>query len=189
MPATGKRLRLRAVLRGIARTYREHWRFLLPTALLVFIPLGLLEAVVHLTHDFEIGEADVLTGALFSAAALAQVLASGLGDQFYAGTVAAAVSESRRRERRHSLLEIARTVPYARLIAVDVLVALGTAVGVILLVLPGIVFYTWFALAAPVVKIERLGVRAALRRSRELVRGNFWQVLILLGSARWSAAR
>jgi hypothetical protein len=96
-------------------------------------------------------------------------------------TVAAAVSESRRRERRHSLLEIARTVPYARLIAVDVLVALGTAVGVILLVLPGIVFYTWFALAAPVVKIERLGVRAALRRSRELVRGNFWQVPILLG--------
>jgi hypothetical protein len=56
VPATGKRLRLRAVLRGIARTYREHWRFLLPTALLVFIPLGLLEAVTHLTHDSRSGK-------------------------------------------------------------------------------------------------------------------------------------
>jgi hypothetical protein len=92
----------------------------------VFIPLELLEAVVHLTHDFEIGEADVLTGALFSAAALAQVLASGLGDQFYGGRGGVRVpppgaAPLPARDRADGAL--------CRLIAVDVLVALGTAVG------------------------------------------------------------
>ena len=45
-----------------------------------------------------------------------------------------------------------------------------------LLVVPGFVFYVWFALAGVVVKVERRRVLDSLRRSRDLVRGSFWRV-------------
>src|SRR5204863_96852 len=38
----------------------------------------------------------------------------------------------------------------------------------------------WFALAGPIVELEGAGVRAALARSRRLVRGHFWTVLLVL---------
>jgi nucleoside permease NupC len=38
------------------------------------------------------------------------------------------------------------------------------------------VLLTWFALVAPVIEVERTGIRAAFRRSRSLVRGHFWHV-------------
>src|SRR5439155_6774852 len=57
----------------------------------------------------------------------------------------------------------------------------GTTVGLAFLIVPGVVFFVWFGLAAPLIKIEGLGVWAALRRSRRLVRGSFWPVLLLLG--------
>jgi hypothetical protein len=53
-------------------------------------------------------------------------------------------------------------------------------IGLDLLIVPGVVFGTWFALAPIVVETEHVGVRAAFRRSRELVHGNFWEVLTVL---------
>jgi hypothetical protein len=40
--------------------------------------------------------------------------------------------------------------------------------------------YVWFALATPVVVLERRGVFAALRRARQLVRGRWWRTLGVL---------
>jgi hypothetical protein len=154
-------------------------RVLLPLALLLFVPVGLLEALGDHYGELETDEPDILTGA-FVAVAVAQLALSSLGDQFYAGVVAGAVSESRTGERRPGVLEIARHVPYLRLIAADLLLTLGTAAGLLLLIVPGVVFYTWFALTAPVIKIEGLGLRAAFRRSRELVRRSFREVLAIL---------
>ena len=62
----------------------------------------------------------------------------------------------------------------------DVLFALIVIVGVLLLFVPGLVFFTWFALAGPVVEIEGRGAVPALRRSRELVRGCFWPVFAVV---------
>src|SRR5204863_426131 len=84
------------------------------------------DAVADEFQGTKIENVDLVSGLFLSGATLAHYLAAGLGDQFYAGAVAAAVSASRSRARRHSLLEIARTVPYARLIAIDLIVSAVT---------------------------------------------------------------
>ncbi len=170
---------VRAVVREAAGDYVSRFWLLLVAALAVFIPAGLIEAATNeLLHW--IGE-DVSPGAITAAiaGALATTITATLGDVFYTGVVAAIVAEARGGV-RHSLADIARRLPYGRLLAVDLLFALFVGVGILLLIIPGIVLFAWYALAAPVVEIERVGVRAAFRRSRQLVRGNFWKVLALL---------
>jgi hypothetical protein len=175
-----ERLRVRATLPLIARSYRSTARLILPVALILFVPLGLLEAASdHLGGETE----DELTAATLAALVpltAFQALITTLGDEFYTGVVSAAVTDQRTGGRT-SLGRLARELPYLRLFVVDLLYALGTAVGILLLVVPGVIFFTRYALAAPLVEIEHLGVRDAFRRSGGLVRGSFWQVLALLG--------
>jgi hypothetical protein len=176
---TPERLHLRAVLREAVAAYRAHAGLLLLTAVIVFIPIGLLEAAAHgLEHlDAEDASAAELLG-LAGATVVIGITAT-LGDIFYTGVVAAVVGEHRTGVRRE-LSHIARTLPYLRLTAVDVVFALAVAIGLVLVIVPGVIVFTWFVLAAPVVEIERRGIRDAFRRSRKLVRGSFWQVLLLL---------
>jgi hypothetical protein len=67
-----------------------------------------------------------------------------------------------------------------RLIAVSLLTGLGVGFGLLLLVVPGLVLMTRWALAVPVVMLEPGSARGALSRSRELVRGNGWSVFKVL---------
>ena len=58
--------------------------------------------------------------------------------------------------------------------------------GVILLVIPGLIVMTIFAVAVPVCIAERLGVAGSMRRSASLTKGNRWRifgVLALVGLA------
>lgn len=52
--------------------------------------------------------------------------------------------------------------------------------GMILLVIPGIIFFTWYFLCTYTLVCENLKGWAALSRSRELVRGHWWGVAIRL---------
>jgi uncharacterized membrane protein YesL len=67
-----------------------------------------------------------------------------------------------------------------KLICVSLLTALGVALGFVLLVVPGLVFATWWALSVPVAMLEEGNARHALSRSRELVRGNGWSIFKIL---------
>ncbi|HEX8770160.1 MAG TPA: hypothetical protein VF711_05265, partial [Acidimicrobiales bacterium] len=69
---------------------------------------------------------------------------------------------------------------YRRLIAADVLLTILTAVASLFLLVPGLIVFTLLALAGPLINIEDLGVRAAFRRSSQLVRGHFWLVAALV---------
>ena len=62
------------------------------------------------------------------------------------------------------------------LIAVSILAAIGIGIGFLLLIVPGLILLTIWAVVAPVVVLERPGVFAAFGRSRRLVQGNGWQV-------------
>jgi len=62
------------------------------------------------------------------------------------------------------------------LIAVSILAAIGIGIGFLLLIVPGLILLTIWAVVAPVVVLERPGVFAAFGRSRRLVHGNGWQV-------------
>ncbi|MBW3593390.1 MAG: hypothetical protein KY396_06830, partial [Actinobacteria bacterium] len=61
-----------------------------------------------------------------------------------------------------------------------VLAALGIALGLALLIVPGLVLLTWWALIVPAIMLEERSVTGAFGRSRELVRGNGWSVFRLI---------
>jgi hypothetical protein len=168
--------------RRVAGVYREQAGFLVPVALVLFVLLGLIDAASdHLGTEIEtddLSASEVITGL---GLVFALIAGGSVGEEFYAGVAMSAVSESMAGRPRPPLRTIVRTVPYLRLILVSIIFALVVAIGVTLLVVPGVVFFTWFVLAAPLVKIERLGVWSAFRRSRQLVRGNFLPVLVVTG--------
>jgi hypothetical protein len=163
----------------IVQTYFRWAGSLLPLAAIVFVPLGLIHAVpVHYdtTHiDLE-GAIDLVPLVL----AVVVLGATGLiGEVFYAGTVAIALTHPHGGE-PPSLGEVARMINYRRLIAIDLVYVLLVAVGIAVLILPGVVLYVYLGLAAPVVEIEGRSVRAAFARSLHLVRGHFWIVAAIL---------
>jgi len=170
---------LRSLYAGIVHTYWAWRRTLLPLALVIFIPLGLLEAVsVHAdlgSRDF--GGGLLVVGTLL--AALAIVGTSLFGEIFYSGAIAVMLTHAGDGE-PPGLRHISRHLAYGRLLAVDAIFALAVIVGLLLFVVPGVVFYIWFGLAGAIVEIERSGVRAAFRRSRALVRGRFWLILAVV---------
>jgi hypothetical protein len=62
------------------------------------------------------------------------------------------------------------------LIGVSILAGIGIAIGFVLIIIPGLILLTIWAVVAPVVVLERPGVFAAFGHSRQLVKGNGWQV-------------
>lgn len=119
---------------------------------------------------------------LFAMLALAGAAAGMLGYFFLSGVIAQIALARRCGETHPGFVAIARSLPWRNLIVVDLVISAGTAVGLELLVVPGLVFATWFGLAPVLVETRRLGARAALERSRELTRGCFWRVFILLAA-------
>ena len=68
---------------------------------------------------------------------------------------------------------MARALP---LIGVSFLFVIGLMVGMILLIVPGIMFAAAYAVVAPVVVEERVGVIEAFRRTSQLTRGARWKI-------------
>lgn len=163
----------------IVATLRAHAVPLLTVAVVVFVPLGLIEAAAETGLEIDIEELTAFEAGALAIAALVQIASALVGEVFYAGAVAALIVGSRTGVHRR-LGSVARELPYRRLIAVDLLYSIGAALLFVLLIVPGILFFTYFALTAPVVEIEDRGIREAFRRSRELVRGSFWTVLAIL---------
>jgi hypothetical protein len=174
-------LRATGVYAATLRVCRERAGSLLLIGAVVFVPLGLVDAlpdrVVEVGHVSDL--ADVATVAVLLAV-LTQSATVLLGEVFYSGAVALLIAPTGP-GRPPSLWRLARSLAYGRLIAVDLLFGIAIAVGLVLFVVPGVVAFTWFALAGPLVELEGAGVRDALARSRRLVRGHFWTVLAVLG--------
>jgi ABC-type multidrug transport system fused ATPase/permease subunit len=62
------------------------------------------------------------------------------------------------------------------LIGAGILAGIAIGVGFLLLVVPGLILLTIWAVIAPVIVVEHSGVMESFGRSRELVRSNGWQV-------------
>ena len=164
----------------VGRTYVSWARVLLPLAVVVFVPLGLVHAIPLHAH---LNSIDIEGGLAFLGLAAAVVVlgATGLlGEVFYTGAVSIALTHPHSGGRPPSLREVARLVSYQQLVAVDLIYGLAVVIGLLLLFVPGVLLYIYFGLAAPVVEIEGHGVRAAFRRSARLVRGHFWLVFAVL---------
>lgn len=171
--------RLAATYGRIWRTYWSWAPSILLLALIVFLPLGLLDAA---TMNVELDSLNLTNGIKLAAIVLAigVVTATGLlGEVFFSGAIAVSLTHPRG-ENPPSLREIARRLNFGRLIAVDLLFVVIVATGLVLGLIPGVLAFVWLALAGPVVEIEERTAVGALKRSLQLVRGNFWLVFLVL---------
>lgn len=176
----GKSIRPTSVYRDTLRTYARRAPQLLLIGAIVFVPLGLLDATVGRIGAIEGANDNGVTIAGVLALVVVQVVLGLLGEVFYSGAVAILIAV-RPPDGRFWLRWVAARLAYGRLIAVDVIYDLAVAAGLLLFVAPGVLALTWLALAAPLIELEGCGVREALARSRELVRGRFWRVLAVVG--------
>jgi hypothetical protein len=144
------------VIGSALRIYRAQAGVLLAAALLIFAVDALAALVLQDDLAFLASVVSLVAGA------------------FYQGMVAELVRDVQDGRRDASLRELLGSVTpvIAPLIAVSLLYGIGVAIGLVLLIVPGLLALTFWAVAAPVTVLERPGVLAAFRRSRELVRGS-----------------
>jgi hypothetical protein len=164
----------RAVVGEVAAAYRAHWLFLIAAAIVVLLPQALADGFLDHLEFHRVrnaGDVAILAAVPFT------VVINLFGQAFYAGLAAAAVIEWRAHRPLPNLRALLRSVPLGRLVLLDLVLTLGTAIGLLLVIIPGLIWLAYFSLAPAIVKVEHAGVWDSLRRSRDLVRGNFWRVL------------
>jgi hypothetical protein len=174
------RLREVASIYGrIGRTYRAWAPALLLLATIVFVPLGLLDALaLHIEVDaLDLGSGLEIAAAVGAVAAI--TITALLGEVFYAGAVAVSLTHPVHGQ-APPLREIAGRLKYRRLIGIDLLYGAIVAAGLLLLIGPGVAAFVWLGLAGPIVEIEDRGIRGAFSRSIELIRHHFWTVFLIL---------
>jgi hypothetical protein len=96
----------------------------------------------------------------------------------YQGMVVKLVQDVQDGRRDNSIGDLARSVEpvFWPLVGVSILFGLGVGLGFVLLIIPGLILLTIWSVVAPVTVLEAPGVFHAFGRSRELVRGNGWNV-------------
>jgi hypothetical protein len=162
------------VLVAALGTYRRRFGMIAGAALVVFGISASVDVLADALAD-QVGDQPGLVAVVLMVAGLAI-----FGTEFFAGLMDRVVGEEERGHPRQPLRQILRTLPYGRLIAVDVLLVLGTAVLSFALLVPGIVFFTYYSFVGPAVVMEDRKVFSAFRRSARLVRGHFWLTFLLV---------
>jgi hypothetical protein len=161
----------RSVIHRSVNIYFDRASTLLPMAAVVFGITGVLDAILVAA-----GPGFVYLSFIVSDIAIA--LFTGLVVEL----VADAQGGRRDSSARSLVLTLAPTLP--ELLLVGLIVGIGIFVGFILIVIPGVILATLWSVAAPVVVLERPGNLRALRRSRELVRGDglnvFYVILVMV---------
>ena len=170
-------LSYRAVAHEVLSVYLRHWKFLIPAAMLILLPQAIADGfldglAIEGIHSIR----DALTLGVIP---LTVAVALG-GEALYAGLAAAAVVEWRASHPIPRIGVLIASLPMGRLIADDLLLSFGTALGLLLLVIPALFFLTYYGIAPALLKVEHLGIRESFRRSRQLVRGQAWRVATII---------
>lgn len=145
--------------------YKAHWQHLLTFSFVVYLGVALVGALLGTVFDVWLA---AILGALVSLFAFFWLQAA----------LVKAVDDVRD---GRADLSLAETFDQARAQLASVAVAailagLGIVIGLILLIVPGLVLLTWWAVIIPVVVLEHRSAGEAFTRSRELVRGYGWGV-------------
>jgi hypothetical protein len=96
----------------------------------------------------------------------------------YTGFVVRLVQDARDGRRDVTVGELfsSATPAIIPLIAMSILFGIGVGIGFFLLIIPGLILLTIWAVTAPAIVIEGAGALESFGRSRELVRGEGWSV-------------
>ena len=164
MEATANRIEPGRVIGEAFQTYRDHVGALLGGAVIV------------------IGLAAVINGLFATTGSLALVavgvLISIVAGVLYAGYVVKLVQDVRDGRRDFSVGELfSAAAPYIGTLFLNGLLAgIAITIGFVLIIVPGLILITIWSVIAPSIVVEDRGVIEAFGRSRELVRGNGWNV-------------
>lgn len=152
------------VINRALQIYRDQAAVLLPAALALFA----IQAILVVA----------LSDALGAVVSFATMILS----TFYGGMVVKLVQDVQDGRRDNTVGELFASVGPVLLSLVVAAIVLGicVAIGLVLLLIPGLYLLTIWAVVAPVIVIERPSVFAAFGRSRELVRGNGGPVFVII---------
>jgi Uncharacterised protein family (UPF0259) len=164
MEATTRRIEPGRVIGEAFETYRNHAGPLLGGALIVIGISAVINGIFAATDSVIL----IAVGLLISI--VAGVL--------YAGYVVKLVQDVRDGRRDFSVGELfSAAAPYIGTLFLNgILAGIAITIGFILIIVPGLILITIWAVIAPSIVIEDRGVIEAFGRSRELVRGNGWNV-------------
>ena len=148
--------------------YKEHFTHLVPIAFVVYVLIALLTLLLVIL----LGVAGAFVGFFIGIA----------GVFWLQGALVVAIEDVRDGRADLSLGEtLSRVRPRLNTLTLaGILAALGVGLGLLLLIVPGLILWTWWLVIVPVIMLEGTGVMAAFGRSRELVRGHGWSVFGVL---------
>lgn len=148
--------------------YKAHFSHLVPIAFVVYVLIALLTLLLVIL----LGVAGAFVGFFI-----------GLAGVFWLqGALVVAIEDVRDGRADLSIGEtLSRVRPRLNTLTLaGILAALAIGIGLVLLIVPGLILWTWWLLIVPVIMLEGTGVTAAFGRSRELVRGHGWSVFGVL---------
>jgi hypothetical protein len=157
-----RKLDVGATLNQIFSTYGAHAGALLPVAFGLYLIVAVITAL--LTGPF------IFFFLIWAVGVIAATLYQGM-----VVSLVRDVQDGRRDSSVGELIEEAMPV-ILPLIGAGILAGFGIALGLVLLIVPGLILMTIWAVIAPVIVVEHSGVIDAFGRSRELVRDQGWQV-------------
>jgi hypothetical protein len=168
--------RRRRLLGLYARIGRVYWAWagrLLALALLVFIPLGFVDALLEQVDTSALDITDGFKVAALIGAVAAITASSLFGEVFFSGAIAASLTHPEDEE-SPGFSHLARHISYGKLIVVDILFVAMSVLASFAFLIPGVLVFVYLSLAGPVVELEKRRVWDGFKRSFRLVRGHFW---------------
>jgi hypothetical protein len=143
--------------------YKAQWKHLLAIAFVIYLGAAIISAILGL-----LGRPGLYLALLISILALFLLQA----------TLVKAVQDVRDGRADLSISEtVNQATPFLpRVIGAGLLAAIAIGIGFALIIVPGLILITFWAVFVPVIVIEGSGALASFGRSRELVRGRAWHV-------------
>jgi hypothetical protein len=156
------------ILNAAFDLYKQHWKHLIGIALAFY----LVASSITLILTIFLGQWGALVGAIILL----------IGIFWLTGALVEAVADIRDGRSDLSVRDtFAKVWPRVwPLLGASILAGLGIALGLLLLIVPGLILLTWWALIPPSIVLENRGVFESFGRSRELVRGHGWNVFGVL---------
>lgn len=161
-------IELGAVMRKVFRVYVDQASVLMPAAAVIFVITGIVTELI------------VATGS--TGLELLALIVDLVAGTLFTGMVVELVADVRNGRRDTSPIQLLRAVTpvLGQLILVGIVTGVLEGIGFVLLLVPGLILMTLWSVVAPVVVVESPGGLRALSRSRQLVRGNGWQVFSVI---------
>jgi hypothetical protein len=154
---------LSGVLGEAWQMYKAHAKHLLAIAFVIYLVAGLIAAIFGLLD---------VVGALLG------LIVTAFAAFLLQATLVKAVQDERENRGDMSIGDtVNAAMPYLWPVAgASILAGIAIAIGLLLIIVPGLYLITIWAVIIPVIVIERSGALSAFGRSQQLVRGHGWHV-------------